>query len=150
MQTDNAIVGIYDGGGERMSGDKHITMRILQADPVGHVQVAAAEKADTVREGHSVQDAVLGFYALPGACNAISLWRGGQWVKLLWWPRADGDRTWGKDWYSTIQDGDVVMIYIHLDDEQDIPDGPRAPSAGGHGVGVRGWAAGVYNASWSS
>ena len=128
--------------------DKRITLRLIRTDHGGDVEVTGKFTEDTVTEGHSVQYAVMQFYALPGQCAAVSLWREGEWLHTLWWPGRQGEREWGKDWFSTIQHGDVVKIDIYVDDEQDTPGGPfvalpwdlpeqPAPVApdGGHGLG---------------
>ena len=143
VTTASAAIGSVHGR------DKRITLWLLRTDHGGDVEVTGKFKEDTVTEGHSVQYAVMQFYALPGQCAAVSLWReGGEWVHTLWWPGRHGERQWGKDWYSTIQHGDVVKIDIYVDDEQDTPGGPfvdlpwdlpeqPAPVApdGGHGLG---------------
>ena len=104
--------------------DKHITVQVVRHNVGWSRQRVVASRQVIVNAQHTVQQAVLDMYKLPGESNAVVLRRAGTPGASIWWDLPYGHRRFLEDWYPQIQDGDVVLICILYDEDQDVFPGP--------------------------
>jgi hypothetical protein len=105
--------------------DKRITVQLVRCDPGSTVVEVLDSRPDVINAEHTVQQAVLAVYRLPGQSHAVTLHRvtlGG--VIHMWWGRPGGERQFLEDWYPRIRDGDVVRISVFFDEDQEVHPGP--------------------------
>jgi hypothetical protein len=105
--------------------DKRITVQLVLCDAGSTVLEAVDTRPDVlINAQHTVQQAVLAVYRLPGQSHAVTLHRVTGGVVHMWWPLPGGDRQFQEDWYPRIHDGDVVQIRILSDEDQEAHRGP--------------------------
>ena len=104
--------------------DKRITVQVVRHNVGWTVHTVVASTPATLNAQHTVQQAVLALYPLPGENHAVSLRRGAAAVAHMWWPSNAGHQRFQDDWYPRIQNDDVVEIDILFDEDQQVHLGP--------------------------
>jgi hypothetical protein len=104
--------------------DKHITVRIVRVNPQNNVRIETTRTAAIVNDEHTVQQAVHRVYPLPGVCRGVSLRRGPDHTNITWLWSPERPGRLERNWYPTIQDGDIVDIEIWTDEWLDPPSPP--------------------------
>ena len=105
--------------------DKRITVQLVRCDAGSTVvEVVDTRPNVLINAQHTVQQAVLALYRLPGASHEVTLHRVTGGVVHMWWDLPGGERQFQEDWYPRIRDGDVVQISIFFDEDQEVHPGP--------------------------
>ena len=105
--------------------DKRITVQLVRCDPGSIVVEVVDSRPDVlINAQHTVQQAVLAVYRLPGQSHEVTLHRVAGGVVHMWWDLPGGNAQFREDWYPRIHDGDVVQISIFFDEDQEVFPGP--------------------------
>jgi hypothetical protein len=100
-------------------------VQLVRCDPGSTVLEVVDTRPDVlINAQHTVQQAVLAVYRLPGQSHEVTLHRVTGGVVHMWWDLPGGNAQFREDWYPRIHDGDVVHISIFFDEDQEVHLGP--------------------------